>query len=76
LLFQPGVMVTSVPWQLESSQERAERQYLPPSRTVLPEQRLSPGMNGGGRGGRTPPPTPPPVEPVSAEEAQAPPARR
>jgi hypothetical protein len=75
LLFQPGVMVTSVPWQLDSSQERAQRQYLPPSRTVLPEQRLSPGMNGGGRGARTPPPKPP-EETAPAGEAQAPPARR
>jgi amino acid transporter len=74
LLFQPGVMVTSVPWQLDSSQERAQRQYLPPSRAVIPEQRVSPGMDGG-RGARTPPPKPP-VEPVSAEEAQAPSARR
>ena len=42
LLFQPGVMVTSVPWQLDSSQARAAAQLqgvLPTSRPVLTDGR-------------------------------------
>jgi hypothetical protein len=46
LLFQPGVMVTSVPWQLDSSQERGKRQVLAPSRSIVPEQRSAPRPNG------------------------------
>ena len=34
LLFQPGVMVTSVPWQLESSAKAAKRQVRPPGSAV------------------------------------------
>src|SRR5581483_679930 len=35
LLFQPGVMVTSVPWQLDSSAVRAQR-ALPPDGPKVP----------------------------------------
>jgi amino acid transporter len=36
LLFQPGVMVTSVPWQLESSTHRAQRPIRPDGPKVPP----------------------------------------
>jgi hypothetical protein len=36
LLFTPGVMVTSVPWQLESSADRAKRPLPPDGPTVPP----------------------------------------
>jgi hypothetical protein len=36
LLFQPGVMVTSVPWQLESSTNRAQRPIRPDGPKVPP----------------------------------------
>jgi amino acid transporter len=41
LLFQPGVMVTSVPWQLDSAEARAEhlQRALPLSRPVVAEGR-------------------------------------
>jgi amino acid transporter len=41
LLFQPGVMVTSVPWQLDSAEARAEyiQRPLPPSRPVVSDGR-------------------------------------
>ncbi|MHA6795026.1 APC family permease [Pseudonocardia bannensis] len=55
LLFQPGVMVTSVPWQLESSERAARRrpQTAPgmtrrgyPSLAQLPGEPAGPGGNG------------------------------
>ncbi|MGI8880019.1 MAG: APC family permease [Jatrophihabitans sp.] len=58
LLFQPGVMVTSVPWQLDSSQERAERQMLPTSRDAIPESRRA------AAGSLHHPPPPPPSAPT------------
>jgi amino acid transporter len=36
LLFQPGVMVTSVPWQLDSSENRARRPLRPDGPNVPP----------------------------------------
>jgi hypothetical protein len=36
LLFQPGVMVTSVPWQLASSAEAAKRPIRPDGPNVPP----------------------------------------
>jgi hypothetical protein len=46
LLFTPGVMVTSVPWQLESSKGRARRPVpedgptVPPRTTSEPSDRV------------------------------------
>ena len=42
LLFQPGVMVTSVPWQLDSSGVRAQRPLAPDGPNVPPATRESP----------------------------------
>jgi amino acid transporter len=42
LLFQPGVMVTSVPWQLDSSTERAQRPFRPDGPKVPPTPSASP----------------------------------
>ena len=39
LLFQPGVMVTSVPWQLASSQQRSGHAPMLPSRPLIHESR-------------------------------------
>jgi amino acid transporter len=42
LLFQPGVMVTSVPWQLASSAEAAKRTLRPDGPNVPPTPTLAP----------------------------------
>jgi amino acid transporter len=42
LLFQPGVMVTSVPWQLDSSGVRAHRPLPPDGPNVPPATRAAP----------------------------------
>jgi amino acid transporter len=42
LLFQPGVMVTSVPWQLVSSAERAQRPLPPDGPNVPPATHAAP----------------------------------
>jgi hypothetical protein len=42
LLFQPGVMVTSVPWQLASSAEAAKRPLRPDGPNVPPTPTLGP----------------------------------
>ena len=71
LLFQPGVMVTSVPWQLESSRARPSgarrRRPAPPGAATGPCRRAT-----------TPPPAPSPATPrePAAPAAPAEPARR
>jgi amino acid transporter len=42
LLFQPGVMVTSVPWQLDSSRVRAQRPLPPDGPKVPPAPNATP----------------------------------
>jgi amino acid transporter len=57
LLFQPGVMVTSVPWQLESSGRLEHRPEVAPgaSRRGYPEPGQRPGVSdSGSRDGRPP----------------------
>ncbi|WP_067504806.1 APC family permease [Actinoplanes sp. TFC3] len=61
LLFEPGVMVTSVPWQLRSSQDRDLERF---------DRDLSRGPTRGPRT-RLPAPVPPPTEPVAAENEAA-----
>jgi amino acid transporter len=72
LLFQPGVMVVSVPWQLESSKRAAARR--------------PPGAPGSARRGYDPPPgttaasvpaaaPAPPPSPAAADRAPTPPTR-
>jgi amino acid transporter len=62
LLFQPGVMVTSVPWQLDSSQARAANEPgIDPKRahrSAYGDEEFGPDD--------VPTPSPPPVEPISA----------
>ncbi len=48
LLFEPGVMVTSVPWQLRSSARLAQREQLAPG-TVRWGMRTGPAGTAGGR---------------------------
>jgi amino acid transporter len=49
LLFQPGVMVTSVPWQLASSEGLAQRSYRPDGPNVPPAPPTPPPAQPGGR---------------------------
>jgi amino acid transporter len=44
LLFQPGVMVTSVPWQLASSEGAAHRTYRPDGPNVPPTRPATPDV--------------------------------
>jgi hypothetical protein len=53
LLFQPGVMVTSVPWQLDSSTVRARRDALADGQTAGGATAVG-GASDGGTGTRTP----------------------
>ncbi|WP_041834292.1 APC family permease [Actinoplanes sp. N902-109] len=55
LLFEPGVMVTSVPWQLRSSQDRDLDRF---------DRDLSRGPTRGPRTRLLPPPATPPAEPT------------
>ena len=75
LLFQPGVMVTSVPWQLESSQSRTRRPYSSPGdvRRGRGGRKGKPKGPGSGSGERTPsgstPSLPPPPAAAHAPAA-------
>jgi amino acid transporter len=50
LLFQPGVMVTSVPWQLSSSESAGQRVMARPDGPAAPARVRSGGADGGRRG--------------------------
>ncbi|GIF74861.1 amino acid transporter [Asanoa siamensis] len=68
LLFEPGVMVTSVPWQLASSQTRnLERMDATLIRTPARGPRNRGGHKHGG-----PPPSAPPAQPGSGTPADSP----
>jgi amino acid transporter len=51
LLFQPGVMVTSVPWQLDSSSAARERMLSRPDGPAAPARHKVRTGGGGGKGG-------------------------
>jgi hypothetical protein len=53
LLFEPGVMVTSVPWQLRSSDRVLQREQLAPG-TVRWGMNAGPAGPAGTAGGRSP----------------------
>jgi hypothetical protein len=59
LLFQPGVMVTSVPWQLESSERVNRRPETPPGasrrgyESVPPREEIPPAPSPAAPGGRS-----------------------
>ncbi|WP_344856342.1 APC family permease [Amycolatopsis ultiminotia] len=57
LLFQPGVMVTSVPWQLESSQKALARARRARSRPAAGDVRRGFGLTGPRRSAEGPKPT-------------------
>jgi amino acid transporter len=64
LLFQPGVMVTSVPWQLASSERLRKRRPETPPGSFRRGYEPSPGQGAAGRGGADAPAAPSPADPV------------
>jgi hypothetical protein len=63
LLFQPGVMVTSVPWQLVSSERLRKRRPETPPGSFRRGYEPSPGQGAAGRGSDAPA-APSPADPV------------
>jgi amino acid transporter len=70
LLFQPGVMVTSVPWQLESSERVTRRPETPPGSSRRGYESAPPARED------TQAPTPSPSKPAAPAAPAAPGTRR